>query len=467
MVYMHAMRKRTGVQLYKLMVFFILVIVVSGLLVGCGFSLPILNPDDVSVSKRFLEGLKSIDDVSGGVDIEYERSFGNDKVSRHMSGRFAGNVSEKMGFDLSVDDESYKGVVDIGNQILYMQQDDQDWVAYSDAMSVIDPEWWIDICSNRLGYAGKKEDSNGRSGYELSNSFTGEDSGKLLAHLHIPFIGENDASSSDIIISVIIDKLSGKPYEAQIRSSKSGNPISVFEEDGTEWQVDNFVLTITFSYKGIQSFSIPDEALKVTPIEPGSDLVVTEDESDSGSNHDSDEYIMSGDKNWKAGFSGHSIFDSVESVKGTRLDIQASEYTAGNPIISMKFVSGLDAYNSADSDASIALKYYAKQSALTDIYVSENILASSIAGCPAYSYIQQYTEKELGFVNSEYCTYVELTDELSLYIKISSMVDPGVSTVLTESYAQSVLENVWVESIGADNKTSDAIQSDLNGGDME
>lgn len=407
---------------------------------GCGF--PILTPDDANVSKRFVSGVKSLDEIAGSITIEYERSLGNDKVSRNMTGSFYGNVSDCVGIDLSADEETYGCVVNVPDEILYTQKDNQ-WSVYSDAMSVVDPDWWMDVCTNKLSYGGKGKDSTGRSGYILSNAFSGDGSGELLSHLHIPFIGENDASSSDIILSVVLDKLSGEPYEITVKLSKSGSPISVFEDDGTEWYVNGFVMTILFDDTYQKAISIPEEVKDQMPQEPGFDMAVAED----GAKHANEDGILSNDKAFKAGFSEHSIFDEVEIIKGTRLDIHASQYTAGDPQISIKFVSGLDAYNSADSDASMALKYYAKQSSLTDIYVSENVLASSIDGLPCYSYIQQYTDKKYGFVNSEYCTYVHLTDELSLYIKISSMVDPGVSTVLTETYASSVLENVWIDDL--------------------
>lgn len=432
-------KKRNGIVSFFYCSLFCIVCLLT--LSGCGF--PILTPDDGNVSKRFVSGVKSLDDVAGSITIEYERSLGNDKVSRNMTGSFYGSISDQVEIELSADQESYGCVVDVPGQILYTHKDN-DWSVYSDAMSVVDPDWWMDVFSKKLSYGGKGKDSKGRSGYLLSNAFSGEGSGELLSHMHIPFIGENDASSSDIILSVVLDKLSGKPYEVTVKLSRSGSPISVFEDDGTEWFVNGFVMTISFDDSYDKEIVIPDEVLSQTPEEPSFDMAVSET---AVSKHKDEDGILSNDKQFRAGFSKHSIFDESEIIKGTRLDIHASQYTAGNPKISMKFVSGLDAYNSADSDASMALKYYAKQSTLSDIYVSENVLASSISGLPCYSYIQQYTDKTMGFVNSEYCTYVHLTDELSLYIKISSMVDPGVSTVLTESYAQSVLENVWIEDL--------------------
>lgn len=424
---------------------------------GCQVKLPVFVADDNSVTERLQDGLSDISIVAGTVDYGYKRTTDGQEVTSSVNGSFEGDVSDKLDLNFESSDVLTEGVsdnqakdvtehrmiLDTQDDLLYSQVN-KDWTVYLDAMSMVDVKWWKAFFKT-FGYDGKGSlDESGRSGYLLGGSVKGEKIDDLLGHLHIQLGGSFDSGDSELQVNICLDEHSGIPYAMSLSLADNGAVIQILDDEGTVWNLDDLHLDIVFQDVDPESdieIQVPEEAKTIDPVSPSADMVV---ESDGLSNK---QVIVSPDEKWKATFLDQRVFDDVDISKKDVMTVKSTNHVAGDPVITLKYVSGADAYNSVITDQQVALEYYNQEQALSEVYVSEKVTACTISGRPAYSYIQQYSDMSYGFVNTDHCTYVDLGNDQYLKIQISSMVDLGVSTVLTEDYAQSILKNVKISEV--------------------
>lgn len=426
---------------------------------GCRLKLPVFVADDSSVMNRFQSGLADMDQLSGNVDYCLKRTSGEQAIDVSGTGSFYGSVKNAVDLSYELTDSltesvsdnqandvaSHRMILDISDGLLYSQVN-KDWVVYSDAMSMVDVKWWKSFFEDDgFGYDGKGTLSgNSNSGYLLSGVFHGDMIDDIVNHLHIDMGGSFDATDSEIVVRICADTRTGMPYQMSFEVSDNGASIQVLDDEGLVWTVDELKLSIMFNPIDEDfdlSINIPDEAKNAVVIFPSSDMVVENNMTINGNT------IVSPDKKWAVSFADHKVFDTVDIKKKKSMVVTSSAHVAGDPQVTLSFVENEDAYNSVITDQQVALEYYNQEPALSEVYVSEKVTASTINSHSAYSYIQQYSDMAYGIANTDYCTYVDLGDKLYLNIKISSMVDLGVSNVLTEDYAQSILKNIEISAV--------------------
>lgn len=141
----------------------------------------------------------------------------------------------------------------------------------------------------------------------------------------------------------------------------------------------------------------------------------------------------------------NDVFDVV-SYSDNRIDVSSSLILDGQPVMSVTIVPNEDAYIRAVSDKDTVWSFY-ETLGLSELYVSADIIQSCIAGHISYSYHTQYTNPEYGYVCQEYITHFVLDNGFAKVV-IRSLTDQGVSTVLTDTYANAMLSQVSIERSG-------------------
>lgn len=434
----------------------IMVICCACFFTGCRYQLPLFIADDSSVMDRLQFGLTHMDAMSGDISYAMTRTSGDQKIISSVTGPFCGSMSDKMEFSYesvdslteSVSDNQANDILDCEiildtpDNLLYSKKN-KDWIAYSDAMSMVDMDWWISFFENEsFGYDGKGSVSeNTSSGYLVSGVFHGDMIDDILNHLHVDLGGSADTTDVEMGVKVCLDGRTGQPLDMLFFITDNGVSMQVLDDAGLVWEVNELNFHVAFDKIEKDSeftINIPKEALTAKVVSPSADMIV-EDNNTASKNA-----IVSPDNKWAVSFAEHKVFDKIDINKKKSMVVSSSAHVAGDPTITLSFVKDADAYNSVITDQQVALEYYNQEPALSEVYVSEKVTASTINSHSAYSYIQQYSDMSYGFANTDYCTYVDLGDNQYLSIKISSMVGLGVSNVLTEDYAQSILKNIEI-----------------------
>ena len=415
---------------------------------GCGIRFPVLVPDNQSVAK-FLSGfLSDQDGVSGSYTLSYVLS---DEVKEKQDvtereGTFQGN---RKGISSIVsDDAAY--YYDVKKKLLYEQTKDAIAV-YSDGDRALDLDWWKDQLSvGNFKYGGKtdyKVGSDQKSVFLLDKTYSGDELASLLSHLHISFPGTVEAAKSDMVVTLYLDRFTGRLYSLSVVHAETGKPVTVIGSKNKKQILSEFHLEFLFSDYDVMNVKIPKEFQKIEP----EGFPARLDASSMGSSGSvKDDVLVSEDGSFSATFGEHRVFDTLTAGESGTLVITSSQELVGAPEVTLSFVTGLNAYDSVREDAKAALSYY-DSNGLSEILVDQDVMQTSVSGSggsyPVYYYGQQYTETEFNYVFQEYVAYVALTDTVSLKCVLSGMTDRGVNGVINDAYFQSVLSCIAIEEL--------------------
>lgn len=426
---------------------------------------PTFMPDDINTVKRFMLVAPYVHALAGTYDMSLTKDYGDFKADTTVKGSFEGSLSK--GFrmnssftDTSVDAEGEKletnytknVYMDVVRDILYVNKSDR-WFAYSNAVGAVDSLWWANqIVPSSFTYEGHADTPSGKSSTVLVHTYSGSDVASLFDHLHITFDGDLDTTDSDVLVAVYIHPIAGILQYVSVQSSETGYPLVVRKTDGSSYTITSFHLGFdVVDYKSSFDMSLvqlPNTFSEEDIVPVTSDLVVADVSHDTVQERVTvdipDGAIYTSDGLFAVGFDASGVFDQVEHPDNVSLSVTSSQTLTGQPHINIYFRDKLDAYSAAKSDAVAALLYYDKAEDISEVYVNTDLLASYIAGHPAYMYLSQYTDTADGFVNIDYCVYIELTKTQYVRVVISSLVDVGINTVLTDDYAYSILKHLWI-----------------------
>lgn len=448
--------KRFFRGLFRFLFWLSMVAVVFGLLF---VFYPAVMPDDTNTVARFNLVSPYIKGLNGVWTVEMQESGSDGTVDINMSGSFAGKIG--VGLTMTSDQvktssdpdaapvKSAQAVhLDSVSDVLYVMKNDR-WSAYSNGVLSVDPKWWSSqVVPSSFSYEGSAKTPSGKSASVIAHTYSGSDVNQLLTHLHLPVDGTIDASSSDMSAAIYMHPFFGYPMRVVIQSLSSGQPIEISHLDGSVSKVLSFNLTFDINgFDGIDSVSIPEVASEAKVVPATSDIIVS-DESAAPVHTAKIEVpegaIYTSDGRWALGFDDSGLFDTVNRVGTSRLEVGSSTSLTGQPMVDIYFRDKLDAYSAAKTDAVTALLYYDKREDISEVYVNTNLLQTFVSGHTAYCYLAQYTMAEYGFVNADYVAYIELTPTQYARVVISSMVDLGINVVLNDDYAASILDRIWI-----------------------
>lgn len=437
----------------------------SMILTGCSFHMPIVSPDDTNVLSLCQSGVSDISKLT--VDVKGTAVYGSGEKGLMVSyqNQMQGDISEILkgtrtmeSFDLTASDESAWQVskelntdvvkkadtgvkqktewyLDTDADAYYERQTDADWSGYQNGTFIIDMDWWLkQMDTMAFRYDGKTKDADGRSCYLLGMTYSGHDLVSLLKHLGLRW--DVDASSSDMYVQVFVDTWSGVPTQISINASNTGSPVMISDENGV-YQLSVFDFDILLHYKA-ETIAVPKTVTGLELQEPGNSLLVVDaakvDKMNGLSLHG--RYVN---------VEANEVFDTIDfDMEKNMISVSSSKVLDGQPTMTISLVDNMDAYTNAVSDRNVALDFY-DDLGLSEIYVPKNITQLSVAECPTYFYHTQYTDNEYGFVNTDYFAYISLSDTSFAKVVVSSMVDQGVSVILTDSYVKSMLSQITVE----------------------
>ena len=448
--------------LFKFFFWLLMVAVVFGLLY---VFYPAVMPDDTNTVARFNLVSPYIKGLNGSWTLSMTESMEDGTMSVDMSGRFDGKLG--VGFNMnsiqtrvnSISEESEQIVqnicLDSASGVLYVEKDDR-WSAYSNGILSVDPVWWSNqVVPSAFSYEGSAEVEFeklgvlGKQATVISHTYSGSDVAQLLTHLHVPFDGDIDTTSTDMSVAIYMHPFLGIPMKCTVQSLESGQPIVIKHNNGAESKILSFNLVFKVDdYSGISSVSIPQVASDLEIVPVISDMIVAEDPVISSPDDPTivvpDDAIFTSDGQWALSFDSSGVFDTVVRNGRSQLHITSSQILTGQPTVDIYFRDKLDAYSAAKSDAVSALLYYDSIDGLVELYVNTDLLQSYVAGHTAYMYLAQYTSYEDSFVSADYVAYIELTPTQYARVVISSIVDVGVNVVLNDDYAASILDRISV-----------------------
>lgn len=434
-----------------------------GLMVAIVFGLlfvfyPAVMPDDTNTVARFnlvspyIKGLNGIWVLA----MSEETPAGTSEVN--MEGTFDGSLGvgltmkstqKRLDPDTGKFDVVKRAVhYDAASDMLYVMKNDR-WFAYSNGSLSVDTKWWASqVVPSSFSHEGSAATPAGETASVIAHTYSGSDINQLLSHLHIPFDGTIDASSSDLSAAIYMHPFLGYPMRVVIRSVSSGSPIEITHTDGSVSKILSFNLGFDVTgFDGVDTIEIPKVASDSEVVPVTSDIIVAEDPvvpKAAAVKEVPDGAIFTSDGRWALGFDTSGIFDTVMREGNSKLTITSSEVLSGQPVITIYFRDMLDAYSAAKSDAVSALLYYDGREDLTEVFVNTRLLQSFISGHTAYMYLSQYTNQSENYVNTDYVVYIELTPTQYARVVISSMVDTGLNVILTDDYAASILDRIWI-----------------------
>lgn len=435
------------------------------MLSGCAMHVPVIIPDDenvLSLSSSVVKDLSSLNvSVDGimlygtdtkGYQVTYKGSLSGD-TSDVLSGKMhmekasatskkdsdwevAVNKSDNITVSddvLSNDIEWYR---DTKKDAYYEKQTETKWTGYLNGSSVMDISWWQDQLKENTAfkYGGKAKSSNDKSCYLLEATYSGDDVVSLMQHLGIR---QNvSATTSDLHVNVYVNKWSGMPVDVEISASDTGSQIMISDDDVSN-KLAMFHFRLLFSDDAASDVSIPKDVSSLELVEPTNQILMTDsaeiDEKKGLRLHDMYVNVTKSD-----------VFNTIKyDTDKNLISVTSDTKLDGQPSMSVSLMDNGDAYLTAVSDRDAIPDFY-NSLGLSELYVSPDVLQTTIDGCPAYVYHAQYTDAENGFVNTNYFAYIMLSESSFAKVVISSMVDPGVDVVLTDGYANSMLSQITV-----------------------
>lgn len=437
------------------------------MLTGCSFRMPVIIPNETNVLEYAKKSLADISDIN--VSIQGRVVYGKDKlgVLCEYQGNVQGSVDSVLHGDMTttqkdlVSDDILSWTVsselldsiqvsedalqsqkqwyfDVETDAYYEKLTEAKWAGYSDGSSIVDVNWWFtQLYNTAFKYESETEDSQGNKTYLLGAVYSGSDITLLIQHLGLPM--SVSADTSDMYLNLYVDKWTGLPTELQIMLSDTGSQIMVSADTGL-CALSTFQFQLLFDMKS-DTVIIPDNVLDLELQQPDSNLMIT------GSN------VVKKDSGlFLSGFSvdveANDLFDVI-NYSDNQIDVSSSSALDGQPVMSVSLVENENAYVRAESDINSVWNFYESQG-LQELYVSKNLKQFVVSDFVAYMYRTQYTEMEYGYVCQEYYVYLELSDDMFVKIVIRSITDQGSTTVLTDSYVNTMLSQIMVSKEGGE-----------------
>lgn len=422
--------------------FFVLCLCVLTLC-GCSFRLPVLVPDNKTVTNLLSDFLSDQDCASGSYEMSYSLRVEDKTTDYAYSGVVSGS-RDRISY-LSVkrkDGGEADYYFDVSKDLLYRVSDDSS-ETYSSGSQAVDAAWFQDqLDVGGFKYSGKTR-REGKGVFLLDRTYSGTALSDLIAHLHVPLPGTVQTSDSDMSVELGLDRFTGRLYSVSVKSSDTGRAVRVVSDNGVKSELLSFSFELVLDSYGDQHVVLPGSCGDLEPLE----LPVSLYAGRAGTaGFVKDDCLISEDGLWILQYGEHPVFDDICPQDDGSLRVAPSEALTGDPSLLISYQSGLGAYDSAVSDSAQALDYYGKHG-FSEIHVDTDVVQFSVDGYPAYYFSEQYTETEFSYVYQAYTAYVELSDDLSLKFVLSGMTDRGSNSMLNDMYLRSVLDAVSIDRV--------------------
>lgn len=443
------------------------ILTLTFMLTGCSFQMPVIVSNETNVLEHTKTVLDDISDIkvsmqgkvvygkdNSGVLCEYQGSVRGSVDSVLYSDMiitqkdlvsddtFSWSVSSELSDSIQVSEDALQSqkqwYFDVETDSYYEKSTESKWTGYSNGSSIVDVNWWLTQLDNTsFKYENETKDSQGNKAYLLDAIYSGDDITALIQHLGLPM--SVSADTSDMYLNLYVDRWTGLPTELQITLSDTGSQIMVSTDTGL-CALSTFQFQLLFDMKS-DVVTIPDDVLDLELQQPDNNLMMT------GSN------VMKKDSGlFLSGFfvdvEANDLFDVID-YGDNQIDVSSSSTLDGQPVMVVSLFENENAYVRAVSDRNSVWDFYESQG-LQELYVSKNVKQFVVSGFVAYTYHTQYTEMEYGYVCQEYYVYLELSDDIFVKIIVRSITDQGSTTVLTDSYVNTMLSQIKIGKEGGE-----------------
>lgn len=411
-------------------------------LTGCRFSMPVLVPDNKTVTTLVSSYVSDRDSVKGSFSLSYELQTGKKFEPYVYKGSFTGHRDGLSGFQIKHEKQVSDYYYDVSGDLLYEVCGDVSH-KYEDGGQALDVTWFQDqLDVGGFKYSGEMK-RDGKTMFVLDRTYSDEGLSELLAHLHIPLPGTVQTSRCDMTVTLYLDRYTGELLEVMVQGSDTGNPVKVLSDNHVESKLLNFELQFRLDFSHVSDVQLPGSCKDLDSEEFPARLFAG---SAGTSGFVKDGCLLSEDGNWLLQYGKHKVFDTIVPQEDGSLLVTPSEVLTGEPSLSLSYVSGLNAYDSAKIDAKEAFDYYDKHG-FAEIHVDLNPVQFVVDGYPAYYFGSQYTETEFSYVYQSYSAYIELADDLYVKCVLYGMTDRGVNGALNDTYLRSVLSALSISQV--------------------